>query len=105
MQRFTAALLLFYLGVHLWTLHLAEGGREIDSGIVTLRLRSPFFQIIDIVLIALALYHGLYGSRGIIFDVVGGRVGRRAVTWGLVALGVAAFLLAIRAYQVFLGAS
>lgn len=104
LQRFTAALLLFYLGIHLWALHIAEGGRKIDFQAVALRLHNPFFQIVDIVLIAVVVYHGLYGLRGILFDLVVRSGARSAITWGFVLLGLATFLLAIRAYMAFLGA-
>lgn len=103
LQRFTAVLLFFALGAHLWALHLLEQGRKIDFQKVSQRLHNPFFQVLDIVLIGLALYHGLYGLRGIVFDLVARPGARTAITWGLGLLGLAAFLLAMRTIMVFLG--
>lgn len=102
LQRITAALLLFALGAHLWALHLVEGARKIDFEGVLQRLSSPFFIVIDIVLVGLVLYHGLYGLRGIIYDLVAGSRARAAATWFLMLLGLSAFLLAIRSIMFFL---
>ena len=103
LQRSTAVLLLFALGSHLWALHLAEQGRKIDFQKVSQRLQSPFFQVLDIILIGLVLYHGIYGLRGILFDLVSRPGTRSVITWGLTLLGLAAFLLAIGTILVFLG--
>lgn len=103
LQRLTGAFLLFFLGAHLWALHLAEDGRDIDFQKAAQRLDGPFFQIIYIVLIGLVLYHGLYGLRGIIFDLVTKPGKRIAITWGFTLLGLLAFLVAIRSVMIFMG--
>jgi succinate dehydrogenase hydrophobic anchor subunit len=78
-QRVTAVLLVVTLGVHLW---LANFGQASAS------LRA----ILGIVLLGLALFHGLNGVRTVIFDFNVGVQGRKFTTMLLLLLGVVSFL-------------
>lgn len=102
LQRVTAALLLFAVGAHLWTVHLVKGGRFIDFETVNFRLGHPFFQFLDITLVGLVIYHGLYGLRAVIFDFVAGSRVRKTITLGMVLLSLVAFILALKTYQAFM---
>ena len=79
-QRVSAVLLVVILGVHLW---LANFGQATAS------LRA----ILGVVLLGLALFHGLNGVRTVIFDFNIGARGRKFTTMLLLLLGVVSLLL------------
>ncbi|MFQ5826504.1 MAG: hypothetical protein ACE5IA_04010, partial [Dehalococcoidia bacterium] len=101
-QRLTAALIFVFLGTHFWVLHFAVIGERITFERVQERLSSPWFIALDLALLATALYHALYGIRGIIIDFGIGPKARGAISWMLVAVGVAGFALGLRALLAFL---
>ena len=78
-QRVTAALLVVFLGVHLW---LANFGQASAS------LRA----ILGVILLGLALFHGLNGVRTVVFDFSVGDQGRKFTTMLLLLLGVLSLL-------------
>lgn len=78
-QRITAVLLVVVLGVHLW---LANFGQATSS------LRA----ILGVILLGLALFHGLNGVRTVILDFNVGTQGRKFVTMILLLVGVASLL-------------
>ena len=78
-QRVTAVLLVVVLGVHLW---LANFGQATAS------LRA----ILGVLLLGLALFHGLNGVRTVVLDFNVGTQGRRFVTMILLLVGVASLL-------------
>ena len=77
-QRVSAVLLVVILGVHLW---LANFGQATAS------LRA----ILGVILLGLALFHGLNGLRAVIFDFIGAQ-GRKFTTMLLLLLGVVSLL-------------
>jgi succinate dehydrogenase / fumarate reductase membrane anchor subunit len=81
-QRVTAVLLIVVLGVHLW---LANFGQASAS------LRA----IIGVILLGLALFHGLNGVRTVIFDFNVGVQGRKFATMLLLLLGAASLLFGV----------
>ena len=78
-QRVSAVLLVVILGVHLW---LANFGQASSS------LRA----VLGVVLVGLALFHGLNGVRTVIFDFNIGAQGRKLTTMLLLLLGVVSLL-------------
>jgi succinate dehydrogenase / fumarate reductase membrane anchor subunit len=82
LQRITAVLLVLLLGVHLW---LANFGQATAS----------FRAALGLVLLGLALYHGLNGVRTVILDFNVGTQGRKFVTMALLLLGVALILFGL----------
>lgn len=82
LQRITAALLVVVLGLHLW---LANFGQASAS------LRA----VLGLVLLGLALFHGLNGLRTIILDFNVGIQGRKFTTVILLLLGVASLLFGV----------
>ena len=78
-QRVSAMLLVVILGVHLW---LANFGQASSS------LRA----VLGVVLLGLALFHGLNGVRTVIFDFNIGAQGRKFTTMLLLLLGVVSLL-------------
>jgi succinate dehydrogenase / fumarate reductase membrane anchor subunit len=81
-QRVSAVLLVVILGVHLW---LANFGQASSS------LRA----VLGVVLLGLALFHGLNGVRTVIFDFNIGAQGRKFATMLLLLLGVVSLLFGI----------
>ena len=81
-QRVTAVLLVVILGVHLW---LANFGQSSVS------LRA----ILGVILLGLALFHGLNGVRTVIFDFNIGAQGRKFTTMGLLLLGAVSLLFGL----------
>lgn len=75
-------LLVVVLGVHLW---LANFGQASAS------LRA----ILGVILLGLALFHGLNGVRTVILDFNVGIQGRKFATVVLLLLGAAAFLFGL----------
>jgi len=75
-------LLVLVLGVHLW---LANFGQASAS------LRA----ILGVILLGLALFHGLNGVRTVILDFNVGIQGRKFATVILLLLGAAAFLFGL----------
>ncbi len=103
MQRITAALLLVFLGAHFWVLHFAIVGQSVTFGRVADRLHSPWFVLLDSLLLAVAIYHGLNGVRTVIFDF---NIRPAAKTWLTAALwifGVVAAIYGINALLPFMG--
>ena len=81
-QRITSVLLVVVLGVHLW---LANFGQAATS------LRA----MLGVVLLGLALFHGLNGVRTVLLDLDIGTQGRKFVTMILLLVGVASLLFGI----------
>lgn len=83
LQRLTAVLLIIFLGVHIWVNNFSTDW-------------SAFLRaMIDLPLLALALFHGLNGVRTIVLDFDVGSQGRRYLSVSLVMLGFAAFLFGV----------
>jgi succinate dehydrogenase hydrophobic anchor subunit len=91
-QRLTALLVAGFLFTHLWFSHLSQMGQRITLERVTQRLGEGGFFFLYIVLLAAALYHALYGLRGIALDYGPGPRARAALTWIALLIGVAGFV-------------
>jgi len=81
-QRITAVLLIIFLGLHLW---LANFGQASAS------LRA----MLGVILLGLALFHGLNGVRTVILDFDVGVQGRKLTTVMLLLLGAASLLFGV----------
>ncbi len=91
-------LILLVLG-HLAIMHVINTVDEIDFEFVAARWRSPFWRTYDLVMLWLALLHGLNGLRMVIDDYVH-RKGWRVVT--LTALALVGFVLLTMGTQIIL---
>jgi succinate dehydrogenase / fumarate reductase membrane anchor subunit len=80
LQRISAVLLVMLLGLHIWASNFATHWASL--------LRAA----VDILLLAVALFHGLNGVRTIVLDFGLGVQARRFVSVSLWMLGFAAFL-------------
>ena len=101
--------LAFLLGMHMFIMHLDEvfnffgGAKAVSFAAVAERGKQASFAISYILLLAAALYHGLYGLRTIIFELTLAPRAERFITAAFVLFGVVLFVYgtsaAITAYQ------
>lgn len=82
-QRISAVLLVFLLGLHLWASNFNTGWAAFLRGIV------------DLSLLALALFHGFNGVRSVILDFGLGSAGRQFLSVSLTVIGFVAFLFGV----------
>ena len=94
--------LVFLLGLHMFIMHLAgtsahwfaPNGADPDSVANSLfRDGQLFFSITYILLLGLALYHGLYGLRTMLFELTLKPAAEKAITVVLVLVGLGLFVL------------
>ena len=78
-QRITAVVLVIVLGLHLWLANFAQSSASSRA-------------ILGMVLLALALFHGLNGIRTLILDFNIGAQGRKFTTMILLLLGILSLL-------------
>ena len=68
MQRVTGILLVYALGVHLWTVHVVDSGR-LNWEVITARLQdNTLWSIYYLLFIPAVVYHALNGLWGIAMD-------------------------------------
>jgi succinate dehydrogenase/fumarate reductase cytochrome b subunit len=95
------AVILVFLGLHMAVMHLdailgvgnPAGGHPIDWANVVARAKQTGFTISYIVLLAAALFHGLYGLRNILHELGLGKASNALVGWGLAVIGVVLFVV------------
>jgi succinate dehydrogenase hydrophobic anchor subunit len=91
-QRVTAAVLIVGLLTHLVATHVFNLG-HLSFLNISDRLGSTFFVVIDVSLLAAAIFHGLNGARMIVLDYwLKTRGSRLALTIGLWVLGSVTFV-------------
>jgi succinate dehydrogenase / fumarate reductase membrane anchor subunit len=78
LQRLSAVLLVVLLGVHIYLDHYAQVGAEIDYS-----------------MLAMVLFHGLNGTRTILFDFDIFMKRKKTVDIGLLVLGIATMIWGI----------
>ena len=92
MQRVTAVVLIVGLLTHLVATHIFSLG-HLSYLNIGHRLGSTFFVVIDISLLAAAVFHGLNGARMVVLDYwLKSRASRRALTIALWVFGSATFV-------------
>ncbi len=67
MQRVTAVVLIVGLGTHLIATHIQNAG-ELSYGNIAQRLAAAFFIVVDVSLLAAAIFHALNGLRMVLLD-------------------------------------
>jgi len=80
-------LVLMALG-HLVIMHILNNVDTIDYGFVASRWASPFWKTYDLILLLLALLHGVNGARMVLEDYVHSPVRRKYSLIALYVLGV-----------------
>ena len=94
-----AVVILVLLGLHMLVMHLGgtthlfapNGGDSVSVKNVLSRDSHLFFTVTYILLLAVGLYHGLYGLRTILFELTLKPAAETAVTVVLVILGFGLF--------------
>jgi len=95
--------ILVLLGLHMTIMHLDEilrftslnpaGGEPIDWQNVVARGKMVFFAVTYVLLLGAALFHGLYGLRNILFELIQGAGAKKAVSVLLIVVGLGLFVL------------
>ncbi len=102
LQRITGALLLILLAAHFWVEHLMSAPLrrgDLTYEVILERISNPYWQVIDIAFLLVALYHGLNGLRNIILDY--GWIGRTAARASTVILALAGVVWAYWGIEAF----
>lgn len=86
LQRVSAILLLFLVGVHIWRLHMAK---IVTLDVVIPRSEVLIFIVLDLLLLIIGIFHGLNGLYAVLVDF--GLKGKTAVatiiSLGMVGIG------------------
>jgi len=82
-QRITAVLLVVFLGLHLWVSNFVMQSTTLPRA------------MIDLSLLALALFHGLNGVRTVVLDFGFGQQGRGFLSLSLTVVGIVGFLFGV----------
>ena len=85
-MRISGLLLILMVLTHFAIMHLYYGVANIDFSTVAARYKLPFWRIYDLVLVSIALTHGLNGAKMIIDDYVhlrGWRIAVLSVVWAV----------------------
>jgi succinate dehydrogenase / fumarate reductase, cytochrome b subunit len=99
-QRTTGLLLLFYLFLHVRTVHkLSEGPAAFNEALAV--FRSPFFKLLEIGLLATVVIHAMNGVRLTLLDLGIGHSRQRQLFWALAA-GLGGLLFLAGAIPIFL---
>ena len=88
-MRLSGILLLILALVHLFYMHVLNNVMVIDFQFVARRYATPFWRTFDLMMLWLALLHGLNGLRTVVIDYVRSRGWRFA---SLAAIYVIAFV-------------
>ena len=91
--------ILFLLGLHMLIMHLGgtthlfapQGGEVVSKANSLFRDGRLFFTVTYILLLGVALYHGLYGLRTILFELTLKPAVERVTTVALVVIGLGLF--------------
>jgi succinate dehydrogenase hydrophobic anchor subunit len=67
-QRVTGAALLLLVTAHVYLAYFASPGSAITYAVVENRINSSIL-VVDLLLLYMALFHGLYGLRNVITDL------------------------------------
>jgi len=97
---FAGVVILVFLGLHMTIMHLNGtfptfnnpfGGEAESWQNMAARARTLFFTVTYVVMLGAALYHGLFGLRGILLELNPGAGLRKGINVGLSMLGLALF--------------
>ena len=91
LHRVSGLALSGYLLLHIWDLRGAQrGAQAFDEALAT--FQSPFWKVMDLLLLAAVLFHGLNGIRLLLFDAGMGLTRQRQLFWLAFGLTIAIFL-------------
>jgi len=94
-QRLSAGLLVVLLTLHIYVDHYMDVGEELTVGEVHTRLKQVLFIVIDYSMLGMVLFHGLNGTRTVMFDFDIFIRRKKLVDIGLWVLGIAMMIWGI----------
>ncbi len=87
-------IMFFLLGSHIFFMHMA-GGEPLSVEETFARAKNIAFPLMYTIFVAAALYHGLYGLRGILFERFHSPFSQKVINWILSFAGIVWFLYAL----------
>lgn len=99
-QRITGLLLLFYLFLHVRTVHKLSQGPEAFNQAMAF-FQQPAFKFLEIALLGVVILHALNGIRITLIDLSIGHQRERQLFWAF-SLGVGALIFLAGAIPIFL---
>jgi succinate dehydrogenase / fumarate reductase, membrane anchor subunit len=87
-MRASAVLLLLLVLAHFGIMHVVAGVERVDYNFVATRFATPFWRSYDLLMLVLALGHGLNGTRIVIEDMVQARAWRVVLLSAMYAVGL-----------------
>lgn len=100
LQRITGLLLLFYLFVHVRTVHaLSQGPAAFDRAVG--EFNNPFFKLLEIALLGAVVLHALNGIRVILLDYGVRQERQRRLFW-ILSIGLGAIIFLAGAIPLFI---
>lgn len=94
-QIFSGLFLCVAFGLHFWALHYGTNNKALTYEMISQRFANPVWKIIDIVFLALVLYHALNGLRSMILDFNLSKTARGLLFWFFLILAVACFVFGV----------
>lgn len=88
-QRLSAVLLVVLLGLHIYVDHFVDMGEPLNVAGIHTRVKQLLYIIVDYSLLATVLFHGLNGTRTVLFDFDMFIKRKKLVDIGLWVLGIA----------------
>ncbi len=102
LQRISAVLIFFLLNMHIKRVHYVELGQPILYAGVALRLKDVMTLALDSSILFLGLFHGLNGVRMVALDYDFLKKHDRLISWLLIIVGAAFFVLGVKGLWAFL---
>lgn len=90
----SGAFLIILLGSHMYYMHLS-GGEPLSVENTFKRAKDLFFPLSYTIFVALALFHGLYGLRGILFERFNTTFSQKVINISLILVGILFFAYAL----------
>jgi len=88
LQRISAVILVIALGLHIGFLHFSNAGEPLNYSDIMVRLKTPVFISLDILLLIFGLYHALYGLYSVFLDFDSGKKEKLIVLGLLIIMGL-----------------
>lgn len=85
--------LIFLAIIHLVVVHVTTDVSATTYDFIATRYMNPFWRLYDLLLLTLALFHGLNGLRIVCDDYIKGRGARLAVVSALFTIAIAFWLM------------
>lgn len=100
LQLATGVLIVVLLGIHMISIHLndilgflgVDANEPVSWASMIGRAEQGLWASLYIALLAVGLYHGIYGLRGIILEATSSARTGRIITWVMIVIGSITFI-------------